>query len=223
MGIKEEFLHKEITERFEKIREDKEILVLDIDYCKIINPESYAKKTTSTFPFAFNFIRYQETLGAETYSEVMSTLPSMESSKLLVNKMFNIISLFPNLKIIVHNKNKTFNPLLNIYAEGSEEHYQLTVISNRIWDLNDIILNKEYYHPNFKGSNYLKDVSKISAPLVYSESDVIKNGVQAENYFKQNTTNGKMLNKNTVEEIRSYVIRDTRAILETFFFLKNKL
>ena len=131
--------------------------------------------------------------------------------------------MYDDLKIVVFNKEKVLKPLFALLDSNSEEYYHLSQISKKVIDLEEVFLNKEYYHPSFKGSSYLKDICKITAPGTYQDLDIIKTGIQVSNFHKEMTRNGKSLSEDSINTIYSYLTKDTLAITKTFIFILGKL
>lgn len=221
---KEQLIKHGIYERYKHVTKYNDILALDIDYCETLIEEANASKAIIKLPFVFNLHFYKISIDSSSdYFEIINQRPSNETAKELVKKLIGYINTFDNLKILIYNKNKVFNPLFQLFNEDSYEYEQLLKISKRVFDLHEIFLNKEYCHPSFKGSIYLKEIAKITSPGIYSDNDIIKNGVQVENYYKQNTNNGITLNKGNIREIYKYLTRDLLAIINTNNFLMKKI
>ncbi len=221
---REKVLKQALLDRYKYVTKSDDFLALDIDYCEILTKETNADRSSTKLPFVFNLHVCISKLNASSDDfEIIRTSPTNDTAKELIRKLIGFINSYNNLNIVVYNKNKVFTPLMRLFEKSSEEYNQLFYISHKVFDLYEIFLNKDYYHPSFRGSSYLKDISKITSPDVYKDSDIIKNGIQAENYFKQNTAHGAQLSDDSVNELYKYLTRDVLVIINTNKFIMNKL
>ena len=90
----------------------------------------------------------------------------------------------------------------------------LQSIIDRLWD-QLVIFQNHYKHPDFGGSNSLKDVLPVLVPWLRHEDLDVQDGLEAQAVWNLmlSTTNETKKNE-MVEDLKAYCKLDTRATLE---------
>ncbi|MXV77674.1 DUF2779 domain-containing protein [Candidatus Poribacteria bacterium] len=163
------------------------------------------------FPFQYS-CHVLKSDGSATHYEYLHTDTS-DPRRPLLESLFNHIS--PSGSVVVFNatfERLRLNELTVSFPEYSSE---LESIINRLWDQLDIFKN-HYMHPDFCGSNSLKDVLPVLVPsLSFKNLDVVHDGLEAQALWDLmiNTTS-ESKQSDMIEHLKEYCKLDTLAMLE---------
>ena len=103
------------------------------------------------------------------------------------------------------------NELIDAFPEHSST---LQSIINRLWD-QLVIFQKHYMHPDFCGSNSLKDVLPVLVPSLRHKDLDVQDGLEAQTVWNLmlNTTN-ETKKSEMIEHLKAYCGLDTLATVE---------
>lgn len=207
-------LKEELRRSLQPVSKLSEYLILDVDFLSQLNFKPNKSKSISQIPFAFCLVKYSNTEGAIAYSEIAKSNAEHHIQE-LNERLISHLEYFDKHKIIVYGKTSLLTKL-------KETSNKISSMTERFWDLQEVIKNKEYYNPGFKGSNYLKDVSKVCIPQIYNDSDDIKSGIQAQLFFKKYFGDAEVISEAHLNILQDYVKRDGIAIYYLFNFICKK-
>ena len=163
------------------------------------------------FPFQYS-CHVLQCDGTLTHHEYLHTDMS-DPRKPLLKSLLNHIS--PCGSVIVYRKKTEGDVLRDLRIAFPEHAARLESIINRLWD-QLVIFQNHYKHPNFRGSNSLKDVLPVLVPcLCHEDLDVVQDGLAAQAVWDMmiRTTNETKKNE-MIEQLKAYCELDTRATVE---------
>jgi len=154
-----------------------------------------------------------------THSDGLIT-PWSKTNKDIVDKFVQDIW-DPKWTFIVRNKwfeNSRNNEIWLIYPEYKNFFEQVNL---QTFDLMDIFRDFTYFDPDFGGSHSIKKVLPVLSDISY-DGMVVSNGWDASNYLYQLIHN-KLPIEISTENLLEYCKQDTRAMVEIYNFLKEKI
>ena len=162
------------------------------------------------FPFQYS-CHILQLGGKVTHHEYLHTDKS-DPRKPLLESLITHISACGS--VVVYSASFEQKVLENLALSFSEHASSLQSIIDRLWDQLDIF-RYHYMHPDFCGSNSLKDVLPVLVPsLCYEDLDV-QNGLEAQVVWNLmlNTTN-ETKKSEMIEHLKAYCGLDTLATVE---------
>ena len=162
------------------------------------------------FPFQYSCHVLQQD-GSVTHHEYLHTNTS-DPRKPLLESLITHISACGS--VVVYSASFEQKVLENLALSFSEHASSLQSIIDRLWDQLDIF-RYHYMHPDFCGSNSLKDVLPVLVPsLCYEDLDV-QDGLEAQVVWNLmlNTTN-ETKKSEMIEHLKAYCGLDTLATVE---------
>lgn len=117
--------------------------------------------------------------------------------------------------VVVYNVGFERGVLKDLAIAFPEHAAILESIIDRLWD-QLVIFQNHYKHPDFGGSNALKDVLPVLVPwLCYEDLDVVQDGLEAQAVWDMmiHTTNETEKSK-LIKHLKEYCELDTRATVE---------
>ena len=162
------------------------------------------------FPFQYS-CHVMEQDGAVTHHEYLHTDKSDPRKPFLESLLKDIST---RGSVVVYDagfERGRLNELIDAFPEHSST---LQSIINRLWDQLDIFRN-HYTHPDFCGSNSLKDVLPVLVPWLRYENLDVQDGLEAQAVWNLmlNTKNERGKNE-MIEHLKAYCELDTLATLE---------
>ncbi len=163
------------------------------------------------FPFQYS-CHVMELDGTVTHHEYLHTDTS-DPRKNLLESLLNHVS--AEGSVVVYKASFEKGILEDLAAYFPEHTLALQSIIDRLWD-QLVIFQKHYMHPDFYGSNSLKDVLPVLVPsLCYENLDVVHDGLEAQTIWDQmiKTTNETEKSR-MIKHLKAYCKLDTLATLE---------
>ena len=163
------------------------------------------------FPFQYS-CHVMELDGTVTHHEYLHTDTS-DPRKNLLESLLNHVSAEGSVVVYRASFEKG---VLEDLADYSPEHtLALQSIIDRLWD-QLVVFQKHYMHPDFYGSNSLKDVLPVLVPsLCYENLDVVHDGLEAQTIWDQMIkTKNETEKSKMIEHLKAYCQLDTFATLE---------
>ncbi|MFY9228335.1 MAG: DUF2779 domain-containing protein [Candidatus Microsaccharimonas sp.] len=119
-------------------------------------------------------------------------------------------------KMFERDRNKDLGLLLPQYEKFYES------INERLYDLKDVFSNNYYVHPEFHGSNSIKDVLPVLAPdLSYKELAIGKGDLAAVRWYEIVTKENDEGAEQVFSDLLAYCKLDTLAMVRIYEFLNN--
>ena len=163
------------------------------------------------FPFQYS-CHVMELDGTVTHHEYLHTDTS-DPRKNLLESLLNHVS--AEGSVVVYRASFEKGVLKDLAAYSPEHTLALQSIIDRLWD-QFVIFQKHYMHPDFYGSNSLKDVLPVLVPsLCFENLDVVQDGLEAQTIWDRmiKSTNETEKSK-MIEHLKAYCKLDTLAMLE---------
>ncbi len=162
------------------------------------------------FPFQYS-CHVMKLDGSVTHHEYLHTDTSDPRKHLLESLLKHISA---SGSVVVYRASTEGGVLKDLATYFPEHTLTLQSIINRLWD-QLVIFQKHYMHPDFCGSNSLKDVLPVLVPsLCYEDLDV-QDGLEAQAIWNLmlNTTHEKE-KSDMIKNLREYCKLDTLATVE---------
>lgn len=123
--------------------------------------------------------------------------------------------------VIVWNKSFEMNRNEEMADRIPELAGFLRGINRRVFDLMEIFRRQLYVHPDFRGSNSIKDILPVLVPGLSYDPLEIKEGASASLTWYRMLTDGRDANARdkTCKDLRTYCTLDTFAMVEIFRYL----
>lgn len=158
--------------------------------------------------------------GELRHTEHLSREASLTSLEALASQMREDIgdtgSVIAWHKMFERDRNKDLGLLLPQYNEFYES------INQRLYDLKDIFSKNYYVHPEFHGSNSIKDVLPVLAPdLSYKELAIGKGDLAAVRWYEVVTKENDEGAEQVFADLLTYCKLDTLAMVRIYEFLNN--
>jgi len=119
-------------------------------------------------------------------------------------------------KMFERDRNKDLGLLLPQYGELYES------INQRLYDLKDVFSKNYYVHPEFHGSNSIKDVLPVLAPdLSYKELAIGKGDIAAVRWYEIVTKENNEEAEQVFADLLVYCKLDTLAMVRIYKYLKS--
>lgn len=163
------------------------------------------------FPFQYS-CHVMKLDGKVTHHEYLHTDTS-DPRQSLLESLLNHVS--AEGSIVVYKAGFEKGVLEDLAAYFPEHTLILQSIIDRLWD-QLVVFQKHYMHPDFCGSNSLKDVLTVLVPLLsYENLDVVHDGLEAQTIWNQmiNTTSERE-KSDMIVHLKEYCKLDTLATLE---------
>ena len=162
------------------------------------------------FPFQYSCHVLQSD-GTVTHHEYLHPDAS-DPREPLLESLLNHISTCGS--VVVYSAGFEKRVLKDLILHFPEHALSLKSIIKRLWDQLDIF-KKHYTHPDFCGSNSLKNVLPVLVPSLRHEDLDVQDGPEAQAVWNLmlNTTNEEKKN-NMIENLKAYCKLDTLATLE---------
>ena len=163
------------------------------------------------FPFQYSCHILQQN-GSFTHHEYLHTDTS-DPRKPLLESLLNHVS--DEGSVVVYKASFEEGVLKDLATYFPEHTLTLQSIIDRLWD-QLVIFQKHYLHPDFCGSNSLKNVLPVLVPsLSFENLDVVHDGLEAQAVWDLmiNTTS-ESKRSDMIEHLKEYCMLDTLAILE---------
>ena len=149
--------------------------------------------------------------GAVTHHEYLHTDKS-DPRKPLLESLLNHVS--NNGSVVVYNASFEKGVLQDLAAAFPEHASTLQSIIDRLWDQLDIFRN-HYTHPDFCGSNSLKDVLPVLVLSLRYENLDVQDGLEAQAVWNLMLESKNVHEKmDMIKNLREYCKLDTLATLE---------
>ncbi|HRX63774.1 MAG TPA: DUF2779 domain-containing protein [Candidatus Absconditabacterales bacterium] len=146
--------------------------------------------------------------------------PGVKTNKDVVDKFVQDVGEARGTFIV---RNKGFENSRNeemgiMYPEYKEFFEQVNL---QTFDLMDVFRDMLYFDPDFGGSCSIKKVLPVLSDITY-EGMTVSNGGDASNYL-QKLINNQLPIEISIENLLEYCKQDTRAMVEIYNFLKEKI
>ena len=163
------------------------------------------------FPFQYSCHILQSD-GTPRHHEYLHTDMS-DPRKPLLESLLNHVS--DRGSVVVYNIGFERGVLKDLAIAFPEHAARLQSIIDRLWD-QLVIFQNHYKHPNFGGSNALKDVLPVLVPsLNYENLDVVQDGLEAQAVWDMMIrTINETQKSEMIEHLKAYCELDTRATVE---------
>ena len=146
--------------------------------------------------------------------------PFSQINKAVVDKFVQDVGK-PKWTFIVRNKwfeNSRNNEMWVMYPEHKEFFEQVNL---QTFDLMEVFRDLHYFDPDFGGSCSIKKVLPVVSEITY-EGMTVSNGWVASDYLHQLIDN-KLPIQISIQNLLEYCKQDTRAMVEIYNFLKQKI
>lgn len=163
------------------------------------------------FPFQYS-CHVMQADGSIRHHEYLHTDTSDPREQLLESLLKHIS---PCGSVVVYRASTEGGVLKDLAISFPEHASIFQSIIDRLWD-QLVIFQNHYKHPDFGGSNSLKDVLPVLVPwLCYDNLDVVHDGEEAQAVWNLmlNTTDETEKSK-LIDDLKAYCKLDTRATLE---------
>ena len=168
------------------------------------------------FPFQYS-CHVMQSDGSVTHHEYLHTDMS-DPRKPLLESLLNHIS--PRGSVVVYEARFEKGVLKDLASYFPEHALTLQSIIDRLWDQLDIFRN-HYVHPDFCGSNSLKDVLPVLVPSLGYENLDVQDGLEAQAVWNQMLNTASEMKKNEmIEDLKAYCKTDTLATVEIYKALR---
>lgn len=163
------------------------------------------------FPFQYSCHVLQSD-GALTHHEYLHTDMS-DPRKPLLESLLNHVS--DRGSVVVYNVGFERGVLKDLAISFPEHAVILESIIDRLWD-QLVIFQNHYKHPDFGGSNSLKDVLPVLVPsLCYEDLDVVQDGLEAQAVWDMMIhTENETEKSEMIEHLKAYCELDTFATVK---------
>ena len=163
------------------------------------------------FPFQYSCHVLQSD-GALTHHEYLHTDMS-DPRKPLLESLLNHVS--DRGSVVVYNVGFERGVLKDLAISFPEHAAILESIIDRLWD-QLVIFQNHYKHPDFGGSNSLKDVLPVLVPsLCYEDLDVVQDGLEAQAVWDMMIhTENETEKSEMIEHLKAYCELDTLATVK---------
>ena len=170
------------------------------------------------FPFQYS-CHVMQSDGSVTHHEYLHTDTS-DPRKPLLESLLNHVS--NNGSVVVYKASFEKGVLKDLAASFPEHALTLQSIIDRLWD-QLVIFQNHYKHPDFGGSNSLKDVLPVLVPSLRYEDLEVQEGTEAQAVWNLmlNTTSEREKSK-MIKHLREYCKLDTFATVEIYKVLEKK-
>ena len=167
------------------------------------------------FPFQYS-CHVMQSDGSVTHHEYLHTDTS-DPRKPLLESLLNHVS--NNGSVVVYKASFEKGVLKDLAASFPEHALTLQSIIDRLWD-QLVIFQNHYKHPDFGGSNSLKDVLPVLVPSLRYEDLDVQDGLEAQAVWNLmlNTTSETEKNK-MIEDLKAYCKMDTCATVKIHIVL----
>ncbi len=162
------------------------------------------------FPFQYS-CHIMQSDGTVTHHEYLHTDES-DPRKPLLESLLNHVSATGS--VVVYRASFEKGVLKDLADYFHEHTLTLQSIIDRLWD-QLVIFQKHYMHPDFCGSNSLKDVLPVLVPSLCYENLDVQDGLEAQAVWNLmlNTKNERGKNE-MIEHLKTYCELDTLATVE---------
>ena len=162
------------------------------------------------FPFQYS-CHVMELDGTVTHHEYLHTDKS-DPRKHLLESLLNHVSATGS--VVVYKASFEKGVLKDLADYFPEHTLTLQSIIDRLWD-QLVIFQKHYMHPDFCGSNSLKDVLPVLVPSLRHKDLDVQDGLEAQTVWNLmlNTTN-ETKKSEMIEHLKAYCGLDTLATVE---------
>lgn len=162
------------------------------------------------FPFQYS-CHVMQSDGSVTHHEYLH-IDNVDPRLSVVESLVNHISTCGS--VVVYSARFEKGVLEDLILHFPKHAPSLQSIIDRLWDQLDIFKN-HYTHPDFCGSNSLKNVLPILVPSLCYENLDVQDGLEAQAAWNLmlNTTNEEK-KSNMIKDLKAYCKLDTRAMFE---------
>lgn len=171
------------------------------------------------FPFQYSCHILRHPDSEVEHHEYLHTDTS-DPRKPLLESLLTHIS--PRGSVVVYRASTEGGVLKSLATSFPEHASILQSIIDRLWD-QLVILQNHYKHPDFGGSNSLKDVLPVLVPSLRHEDLDVQEGTEAQAVWNLmlNTTNEREKSE-MIKHLREYCKLDTFATVEIYKVLQEK-